>query len=164
MWHNRCHKTATEKISAQDQRTPGRRRRYLLAAASLVTALATLPLLRMFDMANLAMLFVLALMLVAGLIAGRLTARPHVQARVAEDRAARSNALYEFARALSSALLTEQVFEITRDAVQRAFDAHATLLLPDAQGRLQYPPVPGCSGMPAMSVPVMSVFDVALAQ
>jgi two-component system sensor histidine kinase KdpD len=160
--------TATDDISAQDQRTPGPRRRYLLAAASLVTALAALPLLRRFDMANLAELLVLAVMLtvmlVVGLVTGRLTASPHVQARVAEDRAARLSALYEFARALSATLLTEQVFELTRDAIQRAFDAHATLLLPDPQGRLQYPPGPGRSGLPAMSVPVMSVTDLALAQ
>jgi two-component system sensor histidine kinase KdpD len=125
--------------------------------------LAPLPLLRMFDMANPAMLLLLAVMLavmlVAGLITGRLTARPHVQARVAEDRAARLSALYEFARALPATLLTEQVFELTRNAIQRAFDAHATLLLPDPQGRLQYPPGPGRSGLP-----VMSVLDVALAQ
>jgi two-component system sensor histidine kinase KdpD len=94
----------------------------------------------------------------------RVSAGPHIQARVAEDHAARSTALYEFARALSGSLLTEQIFEIARDAVGRAFDAHATLLLPDALGRLQYPPVPGRSGLPAMSVPALSAIDVGLAQ
>ncbi|MDL2357897.1 MAG: ATP-binding protein, partial [Pseudomonadota bacterium] len=188
-------------------RGPGRAgvRRYLAAAgASVLTALATLPLLPWFDMANIAMLYLLTVVLVAlrfgrgasvvatmvggaalvlaaqhspfaasqlqyavtflvmlavGLITGSLTAGLHYQARVAEHRAARSRALYEFARALSGALQTEQVFEITRDAIQRAFDAHATLLLPDQAGRLQYPHGAGRPG-----VPIMSVLDLGLAQ
>jgi two-component system sensor histidine kinase KdpD len=182
-----------------------RRKRYLMAAgASLLTALATLPLLPWFDMANIAMLFLLtvvlvalrlgrgasvvatvvggaALMLVAqrfsfaasalqyavtllvmlavGLITGSLTVGLHYQARMAEHRASRSRALYEFARALSGCLQTGQVFEITRESIQRAFDAHATLLLPDQHGRLQYPTGAGRPG-----VPRMSVLDLGLAQ
>ncbi|MES2300213.1 MAG: ATP-binding protein [Pseudomonadota bacterium] len=182
-----------------------RRKRYVFAAAaSLFTALICLPLLPYFDLANIAMLFLLTVVLVSvrfgreasvvatcigvvalmlatrrvsfaasdlqytvtflvmlavGLITGRLTADLRYQARIAMHRESRSRALYEFARSLSGALLTEQVFDITRSYVQRSFAAHATLLTPDAQGRLQYPAASG-----AGAVPVMSVLDLGLAQ
>ena len=47
--------------------------------------------------------------------------------------------MYEFSRALSGALQTEQIFEITRTFVQRTFSAKATLLLPNGAGALQMP-------------------------
>ena len=62
------------------------------------------------------------------------------QARVALHRESRSRALYEFARELSGALQTEQIFETTRTFIQRTFRAKATLILPDDNGRLQAPP------------------------
>ena len=182
-----------------------RPRRYLLGAgASVLTALVTSPLLPYFDIANIAMLYLLAVVLVAvrlgreaavmatltgsaalmiaarrfsyeagdlqygvtfivmlavGLITSGLTAGLRYQANVARRREARSRALYEFARALSGTLVIEQVFEITRDAIQRTFDAHAMLLLPNAQGRLDYPAGAGRPG-----VPVLSVIDLGLAQ
>ncbi len=182
-----------------------RPRRYLLgAAASALTALVTMPLLPYFDLANIAMLFLLTVVLVAvrvgreaavvstliggaalmvaarrfsygagdlqyavtfivmltvGLITSGLTAGLRYQAKVARHREARSRALYEFARALSGALVTGQVFDITRDFIERTFAAHATLLLPDGAGRLAYPAGAGRPG-----VPVMSVIDMGLAQ
>ncbi len=96
-----------------------------------------------------------AVMLAVGLLTGNLTADLRHQARAALLREARSRALYEFARALSGALQTEQVFDMTRDSIQRTFSAHATLLLPDAAGRLAYPP---------SSVPHLSVLEMGLAQ
>ncbi|MEO7497035.1 MAG: ATP-binding protein [Massilia sp.] len=184
---------------------PSRRKHYLLAAgASVLTALLTLPLLPYFELANIAMLFLLTVVLVSvrlgreasvvatlvgvaalmlaaphfsfaardleyaitflvmlavGLITGSLTAGLRYQARVAQHRESRSRALYEFARALSGTLLTEQVYEITRDFIARTFRAHATLLLPDAASRLHYPAGAGRPG-----VPVMSVLDLGLAQ
>ncbi len=181
-----------------------RRKQFLIGGgASLLTALATLPLLPYFDMANIAMLFVLTVVLVAvrlgreasvvatvvgvvafvlltpriafgasdlqytvtfmvmlvvGLITGGMTADLRYQARIAIHRESRSRALYEFARALSGALQTEQVFDITRAFIQRTFNAHATLLLPDQQGRLSYPELPGRG-----ESPVMSVLDMGLA-
>ncbi|MHA4867935.1 two-component system sensor histidine kinase KdpD [Duganella sp. PWIR1] len=172
--------------AAPDQRH--RATGYLVAAvASIATALATTPLLTYLDLANIAMLFLLVVVLVAvrygrgpsvlatclsvasfdfffvpprftmavsdfqyvitflvmlavGLITGHLTAGLRFQARVASHRERRSRALYEFARELSGALQTEQVFETTQSVIQRAFRARATLLLPDADGRLQPPP------------------------
>jgi two-component system sensor histidine kinase KdpD len=163
------------------------------ALASLATALVTTPLLAYLDLANIAMLFLLvvvlvavrfgrgpsvlatcvsvacfdfffvpprftlavadfqygvtfAVMLVVGLITGHLTAGLRYQARVAAQREQRARALYAFARELSGALQTEQIFETTRAAVQRAFRASAYLLLPDADGRLQ-PPAASVDGL-----------------
>jgi two-component system sensor histidine kinase KdpD len=157
------------------------------AGSSLGMALLATPLLPYFDLANIAMLFLLVVLLVAvrygrgpsvlatcvsvacfdfffvpprftfaisdlqylitfavmlavGLITGHLTAGLRFQARVASYREARARALYEFARELSGALQTEQIFETTARFVQGTFRAKATLLVPDAEGRLHLPP------------------------
>jgi two-component system sensor histidine kinase KdpD len=78
-------------------------------------------------------------MLVVGLITGHLTAGLRFQARVASHRAGRAQALYEFARALSGALQTEQIFDTTRRFIELAFGVRAVLLLPDQEGRLALP-------------------------
>lgn len=154
--------------------------------ASLLTALLATPLLPHIDLANIVMLFLLTVVLVAvllgrgpavlaafvgvaafdfffvpprfsfaisdfqylltfgvmlavGLITGQLTAGARYQARIAARREERARALYEFARALSAVLQTEQIFEITRSTIQRTFHARATLLLPDDAGHLSLP-------------------------
>ncbi|MGW8394534.1 two-component system sensor histidine kinase KdpD [Pseudoduganella sp. HUAS MS19] len=170
------------------QRRKSRLAGYAVAAgSSLGMALLATPLLPYFDLANIAMLFLLVVLLVAvrygrapsvlatcvsvacfdfffvpprftfaisdlqylitfavmlavGLITGHLTAGLRFQARVASYREARARALYEFARELSGALQTEQIFETTARFVQGTFRAKATLLVPDAQGRLHLPP------------------------
>ena len=159
--------------------------RYLWAtAASLAMALVATPLLRYLDLANIVMLFLLTVVLVAvqlgrgpavlatfvsvaafdfffvpprfsfavsdlqyivtfvvmlavGLITSHLTADLRYQARIASYRESRSRALYQFARELSGALQTEQIFETTCSFIDRTFHAKATLLLPDDAGRLQ---------------------------
>jgi len=165
------------------------------AAASVGMALLATPLLPYFDLANIAMLFLLVVLLVAvrygrgpsvlatcvsvacfdfffvaprfsfaisdlqyaitfavmlavGLITGHLTAGLRFQARVASYREERARALYEFARELSGVLQTEQVFEITARFVQSTFNARATLLVPDAEGRLHLPPGAGAAPTP----------------
>jgi len=167
----------------------------MAATASIAMALLATPLLPYFDLANIAMLFLLVVLLVAvrygrgpsvlatcvcvacfdfffvpprfsfavsdlqytitfavmlavGLITGHLTAGLRFQARVASYREARARALYEFAREMSGVLQTEQVFETTARFVQSTFNAKATLLVPDAEGRLQLPP--GVSAPPAL--------------
>jgi two-component system sensor histidine kinase KdpD len=175
---------------------------YIVAAvASLATALAATPLLAYLDLANIAMLFLLVVvligvrfgrgpsvvatcvsvacfdfffvaprftfavtdfqylitfvvMLAVGLITGHLTADLRFQARVASHREKRSRALYEFARELSGALQTEQIFDTTQGFIQRAFRARATLLVPDDDGRLLPP------GADANAVPL----DIGIAQ
>ncbi|MBA5639538.1 two-component system sensor histidine kinase KdbD [Duganella sp. LX20W] len=177
-------------------------------AASLATALAATPMLAYLDLANIAMLFLLAVLLVAvrfgrgpsvvatcvsvacfdfffvpprftfaisdlqylitfavmlavGLITGHLTAGLRFQAHVASRREARSRALYEYARELSGALQTEQIFEITQRFIQGAFRARATLLVPDAAGRLKLPPQDPSD---AAAMAHMAVFDSGIAQ
>ncbi|WP_332877786.1 two-component system sensor histidine kinase KdpD [Massilia sp. S19_KUP03_FR1] len=190
-----ANQTAPAKAASRDQReldasTLRSKRRvwsYAWAAiASIGTALLTTPLLAYLDLANIAMLFLLVVVLVAvrfgrgpsvlatcvsvacfdfffvaprftfavsdfqylitfavmlavGLITGHLTSNLRFQARVASQREARSRALYEFARELSGALQTDQIFETTRTVIQRAFRARAVLLVPDADGRLLAP-------------------------
>jgi len=179
--------------------------RYLWAViASVLTALITTPLLPYFDLANIVMLFLLTVVLVAvrfgrgpavvstvvgvaafdfffvqprfsfavsdvqylvtfgvmlavGLIIGQLTAGLRFQARVAAYRESRSRALYEFARALSSTLITDQIFEITRTHLERTFRAKVILLLPDEADRLQPP-------SPSASETLTSSLDLGIAQ
>jgi two-component system sensor histidine kinase KdpD len=92
-----------------------------------------------FAVSDVQYLLTFAVMLAVGLITGQLTAGLRFQARVAAQRERRARALYELARELSGALQTEQIFDATRSVIQRAFRARATLLLPDADGRLQLP-------------------------
>jgi two-component system sensor histidine kinase KdpD len=158
----------------------------IAAASSVATALVATPMLAFLDLANIAMLFLLVVMLVAvrfgrgpsvlatcvsvacfdfffvpprftfavsdlqylvtfgvmlavGLITGHLTAGLRFQAHVAAHRERRSRALYEFARELSGALQTEQIFDSTRAFIARTFRARAILLVPDMDERLQAP-------------------------
>jgi two-component system sensor histidine kinase KdpD len=211
--------SATAAAGAADDDAPAalvRRRRVLgyavAAGASIATALAAAPLLAYLDLANIAMLFLLVVVLVAvrygrgpsvvatcfsvacfdfffvpprftmavsdfqylitflvmlavGLITGHLTAGLRFQARVAAYREGRSRALYEFARELSGALQTEQIFDTTQSFIQRAFRARATLLLPDDDGRLQLPPplaASGAAGLGTDTLPASRIFYLPL--
>ncbi|MBP1206587.1 two-component system sensor histidine kinase KdpD [Duganella sp. 1411] len=187
---------------------------YLIAATSSVaTALVATPLAAWLDLANIAMLFLLMVVLVAvrfgrgpsvlgtcvsvacfdfffvpprftfavtdfqyvitfvvmlavGLITGHLTAGLRFEARIASQREKRSRALYEFARELSGALQAEQIFETTQAAVQRAFRARSTLMVPDDAGRLRMPPpgAGGASGIDAAYIAHRSALDMGIAQ
>ena len=92
-----------------------------------------------FAISDVQYLVAFGVMLAVGLITGHLTAGLRFQAHVAARRESRTRALYEFARALSGVLQTEQIQEATRDAIGRAFGARTVLLLPDAAGRVVAP-------------------------
>ncbi|HEY4316530.1 MAG TPA: DUF4118 domain-containing protein [Herbaspirillum sp.] len=77
-----------------------------------------------------------AVMLIVGLVIAHLTSRLRYQARVASHREIRARALYEFARELSGALQTEQIFETTCRFIENTFGGKVTLLLPDENGKL----------------------------
>ncbi|WP_039912872.1 two-component system sensor histidine kinase KdpD [Cellvibrio mixtus] len=187
--------------TSQEKIVYGSRWHYLWASgASLLTAVVTTPLIHWLDLANIVMLFLLtvvlvavrfgrgpavvsaiisviafdfffvpprfsfavsdvqylitfAVMLIVGLVIGQLTAGLRFQARVSMHRESRSRALYEFARALSGVLATEQIFETTRSHLERTFRAKVLLLLPDNEGRLQPP-----TGQ------VSDALDIAIAQ
>lgn len=105
-----------------------------------------------FAVADLQYLVTFAVMLAVGLITGHLTSGLRFQAHVAAHRERRSRALYEFARELSGALQTEQVFDTTRDFIQRTFRARAILLLPDLDGHLQASAANGAPVQPDVGV------------
>ena len=89
-----------------------------------------------FAISDIQYLVAFGVMLAVGLITGHLTAGLRFQAHVAARRENRTRALYEFARALSGVLQTEQIQEATRDAIGRTFGARTVLLVPDAAGRV----------------------------
>ena len=100
-------------------------------------------------------LITFGVMLAVGLTIGHLTAGLRFQARVAAHRERRSRALYEFARELSGALQTEQIFDTTRDFIGRTFGARAILLVPGADERLLAPDpaaMHGAGGVPDLGI------------
>ncbi|HWH82195.1 MAG TPA: two-component system sensor histidine kinase KdpD, partial [Burkholderiaceae bacterium] len=156
------------------------------AAICAVTTIIATPLAPIFDLANIVMLFLLALvgvaarfgrgpavlaaflnvaafdfffvpphlsfavsdvqylltfgvMLAVGLIVGQLTAGLRFEARVAQHREARSRALFEVARDLSSVLMTEQCVEIAERAIGAEFRGRAHAFVLDLDDRLQMP-------------------------
>jgi two-component system sensor histidine kinase KdpD len=170
---------------AEDPRRRDKRLRYLWAVlACLATTLLATPLVSYFDLANIVMLFLLAVVLVAlkwgrgpavlaafvsvatfdfffvsprlsfavgdiqylltfavmlavALIIGQMTAGLRYQARVASYREERARVLYEFARDMSSLLLTDDVVEAATRSIANTFDARVAVLVADAQDRLQ---------------------------
>ncbi|MEO8975081.1 MAG: two-component system sensor histidine kinase KdpD [Casimicrobiaceae bacterium] len=171
--------------ATRDPRRVGKRLRYLWAVlACLATTVVATPLLRYFDLANIVMLFLLAVVLVAlkwgrgpavlaafvsvatfdyffvsprftfavgdfqylltfavmlavALIIGQMTAGLRYQARVASYREERARVLYEFARDMSSLLLTDDVVEAATRSIANTFHAKVAILVADAQDRLQ---------------------------
>lgn len=75
------------------------------------------------------------------------------------SRETRAQALYEFARALSGALQTEQIFDTTRAYIARTFQAQAILLLPDEAGQL-HPP----ANTTGTDKTLIDVIDLGIAQ
>jgi two-component system sensor histidine kinase KdpD len=112
-----------------------------------------------FAIADFQYIVTFGVMLMVGLITGHLTSDLRFQARVAAHRERRARALYEFARELSGALQTEQIFASTRSVIQSAFRARANLLLPDPDGRL----VGAGAASPASEV-LLSTLDIGIAQ
>ena len=92
-----------------------------------------------FAVSDVQYLLTFAVMLLVGLITGQLTAGLRFQARVATHREARSRALFEVARDLSSVLLPEQCVEVAERAIGREFHGRAHVFLLDAHERLQPP-------------------------
>jgi len=93
-------------------------------------------------------LLTFAVMLIVGIITGHLTSGLRYQVRVAHYREERAQKLYEMSHALSSALVEEQVVEISDKFVESSFRAKAAILLPDDSGTLRAPLAHG--EMPAL--------------
>ena len=84
-------------------------------------------------------LFTFAVMLTVALVIANLTASVRQQTRVAGARERRSALLYAMSRELAA---TRGISSMARAAVRHVaevFQCHAVVLMPDAQGKLQYP-------------------------
>ena len=89
-----------------------------------------------FAVSDVQYLLTFAVMLVVALLIGQLTAGLKFQAAVAESREQRMRALFEMARELSSALVTEQIAEISERFIFRVFAARSLLLALDTKDKL----------------------------
>ncbi|HUN90413.1 MAG TPA: two-component system sensor histidine kinase KdpD [Burkholderiaceae bacterium] len=81
-------------------------------------------------------LLTFAVMLAVALVTGQLTAGLKFQAHIATRRETRVRALYEMARDLSGALLTDQIAEICDRFLETEFQARSEMLLADDSGRI----------------------------
>jgi two-component system sensor histidine kinase KdpD len=87
-----------------------------------------------------------AVLLLVGLVISNLTAGIRLQARVAQYRQVRTEALYKMTRELSRATDLEEVVTIAVQHVAIVFEAQAVVLLPDAAGSVTYPKGQGIYG------------------
>jgi two-component system sensor histidine kinase KdpD len=107
-----------------------------------------------FAVSDVQYILVFVVMLIVGLVTGHLTADLRYQVRVARTREERARSLSEMAKALSSALVEQQVVEICDKFVASNFNAKVVVLLPDLADKLQAPAIH--TNMPA--------YDLAVAQ
>ena len=91
-------------------------------------------------------LLTFAVMLLVGLVISNLTASVRLQARVAQHRQARTEALYTMTRELSRAADLDEVTAIAVRHVAGVFDAQAVVLLPGPAGNLALPTSAGIYG------------------
>ncbi len=84
-------------------------------------------------------LFTFALMLSVALTISHLTANLRFQARIAQHRERRFQALFEAGRALSSALTAGQIVQDGCERLARVFRARVLILLPDSGERIRLP-------------------------
>jgi two-component system sensor histidine kinase KdpD len=81
-----------------------------------------------------------------GLTISNLTAGIRLQARVAQHRQARTEALYTMTRELSRASGLDNVVTIAVQHVARVFETQAVVLIPNAAGTITYPEAAGIYG------------------
>jgi two-component system sensor histidine kinase KdpD len=81
-------------------------------------------------------LLTFAVMLVVALVIGQMTAGLRYQARVASYREERARGLYEFARDMSSLLLTEDVVDAAAKSIAGTFRGRVAILVADSDDRL----------------------------
>ncbi|TAJ94479.1 MAG: two-component system sensor histidine kinase KdbD [Gammaproteobacteria bacterium] len=107
-----------------------------------------------FAVSDVQYLVMFAVMLIVGLVTGHLTAGLRYQARVAHSREVRARSLSDMAKALSSALVEQQVVEIAVKFVQSNFRVKAAVVLPDPSNKLQ----------PSLTQGAATSLDTAIAQ
>jgi len=89
-----------------------------------------------------------AVMLVVALVIGQMTAGLRYQARVASYREERARTLYQFARDMSSLLLTADVVESATKSIANTFRSKVAILVADAEDRIV--PIAPPPGGPAL--------------
>ena len=91
-------------------------------------------------------LLTFAVMLVVGVVISNLTASVRLQARVAQHRQLRTEALYTMTRELSRASSQDDVVTLAVQHVSTVFQAQAVVLLPGKSGTIAYPTAAGIYG------------------
>ncbi len=94
-----------------------------------------------FSVSDVQYLLTFVVLLSVGLVIGQLTAGLREQAEVAVQRETDARTLYELARELSSALMSEQIVSIGSRFLRAAFDAHSAFFLVGPDSRLLPPAV-----------------------
>jgi len=92
-----------------------------------------------FSVSDTQYLFTFVIMLAVSLIISNLTASLRYQARIASFRERRTNALNAMSKALSSALMVNQIIEISNEHLVGIFQAKIAILLPDSHETLRQP-------------------------
>jgi len=97
-------------------------------------------------------------MLSAGLLIGHLVTGLRYQLRVSQYRAERANALFEMAKALSSALTQERVAEVANNCVATAFKARSAVLVRSMEDQFEIAAGPNvvsnAQGLPALDIAI----------
>ena len=91
-------------------------------------------------------LLTFVVMLAVGLVISNLTASVRLQARVAQHRQLRTEALYTMTRELSRAATLEEVVAIAVRHVSTIFEAQSVVLLPGEAGTIVHPTAAGIYG------------------
>ncbi|MFZ6655716.1 DUF4118 domain-containing protein [Undibacterium sp. TJN19] len=84
-------------------------------------------------------LFTFMIMLAVSLIISNLMSNLRFQARIAGYRERRADALYNMSKALSGALMVEQIIEISSEHLAPVFQSKIALLLPDSHEKVRQP-------------------------
>lgn len=92
-----------------------------------------------FSVADTQYLFTFAIMLAVSLIISNLTANFRYQARIANYRERRTNALNAMSKALSSALMVNQIIEISNEHLGGIFQSKIAILLPNSHEVIRQP-------------------------
>ncbi len=100
-----------------------------------------------FQVSDTQYLFTFVIMLAVSLIISNLTANLRYQARIASFRERRTNALNAMSKALSSALMVNQIIEISNEHLVGIFQAKIAILLPDSHEAIRQP-LTGSSSIP----------------
>ncbi|MET3107283.1 two-component system sensor histidine kinase KdpD [Oxalobacteraceae bacterium GrIS 2.11] len=92
-----------------------------------------------FSVSDTQYLFTFVIMLAVSLLISNLTANFRYQARIASYRERRANALNAMSKALSSALMVNQIIEISNEHLVGIFQAKIAILLPDSHDVIRQP-------------------------